>query len=104
MLHINLTFAISFARFACGIPASCKFAYTVRAVHAKKKVIGLHKALNRRQFKEYYGFSALPIKFNYASATARQPIRLTLNLFLKYEAANWVFLPTGQPYIHFGKG
>ena len=35
-----------------------KFAYTVRAV------IGLHEALNRRQFKEYYGFSALPIKFN----------------------------------------
>ena len=41
-----------------------KFAYTVRAVHAKKKVIGLHETLNRRQFKEYYGFSALPIKFN----------------------------------------
>ena len=39
-----------------------KFAYTVRAVHAKKKVIGLHEALNR--LKEYYGFSALPIKFN----------------------------------------
>ena len=80
MLHINLTFAISFARFACGIPASCKFAYTVRAVHAKKKVIGLHETLHRRQFKEYYGFSALPIKFNYASATARQPIRLTLKV------------------------
>ena len=68
-----------------------KFAYTVRAVHAKKKVIGLHKALNRRQFKEYYGFSASPIKFNYARATARQPIRLTLNLFLKLRGK--VFTP-----------